>query len=105
MPPPLSSGTKWPITGGHPASITIMLSSSPREQTQAKGCVLITGQRNGDVRFWDASSPTLDHICTVTNEASGTFKIDLFLTAAYIAFRACTLCIGGKKPFSSFFCN
>ncbi|KAH9541606.1 hypothetical protein CY35_14G074200 [Sphagnum magellanicum] len=89
IPPPLSSGTKWPITGGHPASITIMLSSSPPKQTQAKGCVLITGQRNGDVRFWDASSPTLHHICTVTNESkmedAPTTALDFCVDLGYLA--------------------
>jgi WD40 repeat protein len=89
MPPPLSSGTKWPITGGHPASITIMCSSSPPKQTQAKGCVLITGQRNGDVQFWDTSSPTLHHICTVTNESkmedAPTTALDFCADLGYLA--------------------
>jgi hypothetical protein len=66
-----------------------MLSSSPPEQTQAKGCVLITGQRNGDVRFWDASSPTLHHICTVTNESkmedAPTTALDFCVDLGYLA--------------------
>ncbi len=59
LPYALPAGTRWPITGGVASRVT-----SSGDQGK-KMNILLTGHKTGIIQVWDASSPTIQHICTV----------------------------------------
>ncbi|CAM6044887.1 unnamed protein product [Sphagnum compactum] len=59
LPYALPAGTRWPITGGMASRVT-----SSGDQGE-KMNILLTGHKTGIIQVWDASSPTIQHICTV----------------------------------------
>jgi len=60
-PSNLSSGTKWPVTGG-------VHGSMPFDKSSNLEIIYISGHENGIVKVWDASVPFLSLLCSVENE-------------------------------------
>jgi hypothetical protein len=68
-PSNLSSGTKWPVTGG-------VHGSMPFDKSSNLEIIYISGHENGIVKVWDASVPFLSLLCSVENEVR-TFLLQL----------------------------
>lgn len=63
--PPLSGGTKWPLTGGVPSEMSLS-----KEQLIER--MYIAGYKDGSVRIWDSTFPILELMFVLNGKVSTT---------------------------------